>query len=77
MKGVTLAEFIYVKKGNGLLTYLNFREKPIFLISLPKQRENKKGSHLSMTSLLHKIRGAEGTRTPVQTYPPKAFYMFI
>ena len=23
------------------------------------------------------IRGGEGTRTPVQTYPSKAFYMFI
>jgi len=24
-----------------------------------------------------KFRGAEGTRTPVQTSPPKAFYMLI
>ena len=25
----------------------------------------------------YRLRGVEGTRTPVQTYPSKAFYMFI
>ena len=33
--------------------------------------ENKKGDLLVPSS------GVEGTRTPVQTYPSKAFYMFI
>lgn len=28
-------------------------------------------------SIMCKISGAGGSRTPVQTYPPKAFYMFI
>jgi len=37
----------------------------------------EKPAGLAGFSILCKISGAGGSRTPVQTYPPKAFYMFI